>query len=78
MGIMSKFLTQKWYKIMKDKETIKKLGGSAVLARFLKKNYSTVHNWTVRGIPAKYKLDYPHLFQTDNPPNLKATQNKTP
>lgn len=63
---------------MSDKEIIKKLGGSAVVARFLKKKYTTVHNWTTRGIPAKYKLEYPNLFQTDNPPNLKATQQKTP
>lgn len=63
---------------MKDKEIIKKLGGSAVVARFLKKKYTTVHNWTTRGIPAKYKLAYPHLFQTDNPQPLTTTQNKTP
>lgn len=48
---------------MNDKEIIKKLGGVAVVARFLKKKYTTVHNWTTRGIPAKYKLDYPDLFQ---------------
>ncbi len=63
---------------MKDKEIIEKLGGAAVVARFLNKKYTTVHNWTTRGIPAKYKLDYPHLFQADNPPNLKLTQTKTP
>lgn len=62
---------------MTDKDIIQKLGGAGALAKFLKKKYTTVHNWKTRGIPAKYKLKHPELFQTDNPPNLK-TQNKTP
>ncbi|MBE9590008.1 hypothetical protein IM753_03250 [Moraxella sp. K127] len=64
----------------KDEEIIRKLGGAAVVARFLNKKYTTVHNWTTRGIPAKYKLEYPELFH--RPINelkpLKADKTKTP
>lgn len=62
---------------MKDKEIIAKLGGAAAVARFLDKKYTTVHNWTTRGIPAKYKLAYPELFQrpVDKLTSLKSIQN---
>lgn len=57
---------------MNDKKIIDALGGTAVVARLLKKKYTTVHNWTTRGIPAKYKLQYPELFQRN------LSQQKTP
>lgn len=65
---------------MKDKEIIRKLGGAAAVAKFLNKKYTTVHNWTTRGIPARYKLDYPELFQkpVDELTSLKVAQTKTP
>jgi hypothetical protein len=50
---------------MNDSETIKRLGGPAVLAKRLGyKNGGTqrVFNWTKRGIPAQVKVDFPKLF----------------
>ena len=62
--------------IMTDKDIIKKLGGSAVLARYLKMKYTTVHNWTTSGIPAKYKLQHPELFLPKHPTRLDNQQLK--
>lgn len=63
---------------MTDKELIKKLGGAKILGKYLglKNPHQTVGNWGRRGIPAKVKLDYPELFQTENPPNLNVLQKK--
>ena len=51
---------------MTDKEIIEHLGGSAKLARLLKLegNYPQirVNQWKVRGIPARIKLQYAHIF----------------
>jgi hypothetical protein len=48
-----------------DTEIIKALGGPARVAELL--GYTTygtqrVFNWLSRGIPAKVKLEHPHLF----------------
>lgn len=59
--------------IMTDKELIEKLGGVFVLSKHLKMKYQRVFNWSKRGIPAQIKIDYPDLFLTNNPPNLKAS-----
>lgn len=52
-----------------DKKIIEDLGGAAKVAELLglEKHGGTqrVHNWTVRGIPPKVKLEYPHLFLKD-------------
>ncbi|AZQ92340.1 hypothetical protein C0159_08230 [Moraxella catarrhalis] len=63
---------------MTDKELIQRLGGAKVLGDYLslKNPHQTVWNWGSRGIPAKVKLDYPELFQTDNPPNLNMVKKK--
>jgi hypothetical protein len=51
---------------MTDKEIIEHLGGSAKLARLLKLdgNYPQirVNQWKSRGIPARIKLQYAHIF----------------
>ncbi|MCR4532486.1 hypothetical protein [Acinetobacter venetianus] len=48
--------------IKKDRELIKKRGGVTVLANSLGYNVQRVQNWTVRGIPAKEKLEHPELL----------------
>ncbi|MCX0345938.1 hypothetical protein NVV27_09400 [Acinetobacter radioresistens] len=46
-----------------DQETIVSLGGPAKVAQLLGfSNRQRVQNWMVRGIPAKIKLEYPHIF----------------
>lgn len=51
---------------MDDRTRIERLGGPAKVAELLgyEKDGGTqrVHNWTVRGIPAKVKLEHPDLF----------------
>ena len=51
---------------MSDSELIDELGGPAVLAGLLGYEklggVQRVHNWKVRGIPARVKLQWPHLF----------------
>ncbi|MGV5004862.1 hypothetical protein ACVCFZ_05305 [Acinetobacter variabilis] len=49
-----------------DKETIANLGGPAKVADSLGYSIQRVQNWTVRGIPAKVKLEFPHLFLNPN------------
>lgn len=58
---------------MKDKELIEKLGGAKVLGEHLGLKYphQTIGNWKKRGIPSHMKVQYPELFQTENPPNLR-------
>jgi hypothetical protein len=52
-----------------DKNVIQSLGGPARVAELLGYDkhggVQRVQNWTVRGIPAKVRLDNPHIF-----PNL--------
>ena len=49
--------------IKADKETLLKLGGSTKVAELLGyKDKQRVQNWMKRGIPARVKLEYPHLF----------------
>lgn len=49
--------------IESDKEIILKLGGSTKVAELLGfKDKQRVQNWMKRGIPAKIKLQYPHIF----------------
>lgn len=49
-----------------DKALIERLGGPAKVAELLgyEKDGGTqrVHNWTLRGIPAKVKLQWPAIF----------------
>lgn len=48
---------------MTDKEIILSLGGPAKVADLIQsKNRQRIQNWMVRGIPAKVKLEFPHLF----------------
>lgn len=52
---------------MEDKHRIYELGGPAKVAELLgldktRGGVQRVHNWTVRGIPAKEKLARPDLF----------------
>ncbi len=49
-----------------DKNVIHSLGGPAKVAELLgydkRGGVQRVQNWTVRGIPAKVRLDNPHIF----------------
>lgn len=49
-------------KLTKDQQLIEGLGGVKAVAEYLGCNYSTVHNWLVRGIPSKVKVDNPDIF----------------
>ncbi|MDO7201871.1 Uncharacterised protein [Acinetobacter baumannii] len=50
-----------------DKEILLKLGGSTKVAELLGFKYKQrVQNWMKRGIPAKIKLQYPHIFLNPN------------
>lgn len=56
---------------MTDKDIILSLGGPAKVADLIQsKNRQRVQNWMNRGIPAKVKLEYPHLFLN---PNIQST-----
>lgn len=56
-----------------DKEILLKLGGSTKVAELLGyKDKQRVQNWMTRGIPAKVKLQYPHLFLNPNIHNNSA------
>ena len=52
--------------MMDDKKLIESLGGASKVAQLL--GYprlggaQRVHNWMTRGIPAKVKVDNPHIF----------------
>ena len=53
---------------MNDVELIAKLGGPTRVAQLLalkKHGAQRVQNWLYRGIPAKVKLDHPHIFLLD-------------
>jgi hypothetical protein len=53
--------------IKADKEVLLKLGGSTKVAELLGyKDKQRVQNWMKRGIPAKVKLEYPHIFPNPN------------
>lgn len=53
--------------IKADKEVLLKLGGSTKVAELLGyKDKQRVQNWMRRGIPARVKLEYPHLFPNPN------------
>ena len=52
---------------MTDREIILNLGGPAKVAELIQsKNRQRIQNWMCRGIPAKVKLEYPHLFLNPN------------
>lgn len=58
-----------------DKEILLKLGGSTKVAELLGfKDKQRVQNWMKRGIPAKIKLQYPHIFLTPNIQSHNAAQ----
>lgn len=54
--------------IAKDKAFIEDIGGAPRLIRLMKLEGSRqilcnrINLWKVRGIPAKYKLEYPEIF----------------
>lgn len=53
--------------IESDKQILLKLGGSTKVAELLGfKDKQRVQNWMKRGIPAKIKLQYPHIFLNPN------------
>lgn len=59
--------------IKADKETLLKLGGSTKVAELLGyRDKQRVQNWMKRGIPARVKLEYPHLFLNPNIQNNSA------
>ena len=59
--------TEATMSIEADKEILLKLGGSTKVAELLGfKDKQRVQNWMKRGIPAKVKLEYPHLFMNPN------------
>lgn len=46
-----------------DAQIILRYGGATALARMLGlSSPQRVHNWLVRGIPARVKIEYPDLF----------------
>jgi len=51
---------------MSDADLIEDLGGAAKVAAILgfdrAGGVQRVHNWKLRGIPARVKLEWPHLF----------------
>jgi hypothetical protein len=57
---------------MSDADLIQKLGGPAKVAGLLNLpkagGVQRVHNWTKRGIPARVKLAWPHIFQGSHSP----------
>ncbi|MDC4790774.1 hypothetical protein NQ839_00860 [Acinetobacter baumannii] len=58
-----------------DKEILLKLGGSTKVAELLGfKDKQRVQNWMKRGIPAKIKLQYPHIFLNPNIQSHNAAQ----
>lgn len=60
---------------MKDKQVIERLGGVKAIAEALGYNYTTVHNWLTRGIPAQVKLDHRDIFLSEDPnPSLLIKQ----
>lgn len=65
-------LIGEYMSVKADKEIISRLGGSTKTAELLGLKKQRVQNWTVRGIPASIKLEYPHLFL--NPNILKNNQ----
>ncbi|HCO08000.1 MAG TPA: hypothetical protein DIT34_06765 [Acinetobacter ursingii] len=57
-----------------DKEILLRLGGSTRVAELLGfKDKQRVQNWMTRGIPAKVKLQYPHLFLNPNIQSNKSS-----
>jgi hypothetical protein len=56
-------------KMSHDKELIDKLGGSTKVAGRLGYSVQRVQNWKIRGVPAKVRLDHPHVFPFSSPPN---------
>ena len=46
-----------------DRKLIEKHGGPARLAALLGYTVQRVHNWIVRGIPYKVKVENPKLFR---------------
>ncbi|KXZ65925.1 MULTISPECIES: hypothetical protein [Acinetobacter] len=57
-----------------DKEILLRLGGSTRVAELLGfKDKQRVQNWMTRGIPAKVKLQYPHLFLNQNIQSSKSS-----
>ena len=57
-----------------DKEILLRLGGSTRVAELLGfKDKQRVQNWMTRGIPAKVKLQYPHLFLNPNIQSSKSS-----
>ncbi|GLR26531.1 hypothetical protein GCM10007875_16210 [Limnobacter litoralis] len=64
-----------------DKEIIQRLGGPSEVAELLnfdkkKGGVQRVQNWLTRGIPAKIKLDYPHLFLSEHQSQSKGFKPK--
>lgn len=60
---------------MKDQLMIEKLGGVKAISESLGYNYTTVHNWLTRGIPAQVKLDHKDVFLSEDPnPSLLIKQ----
>lgn len=58
-------------RVEKDRELIKKHGGVTVLANTLGYHVQRVQNWTVRGIPAKERLEHPELLLENFIPAIK-------
>lgn len=51
---------------MNDKLIIEKLGGVKAVSEALGYNYTTVHNWTHRGISKDAKVTHPDIFMPKN------------
>lgn len=63
--------------LMNDPDLIRALGGPTKVAELLgydkaKGGVQRVQNWIERGIPAKVKLDHPHIFLRALPQPAKA------
>ena len=58
-------------KTMTDKQVIQKLGGVKMVSKVLGYEYSTVYNWTTRGISAFAKVKHPQHFMPKSLDDIK-------
>ncbi len=56
---------------MQDRQIIEKLGGVKAVADALGYNYTTVHNWTSRGISKDAKVEHPEIFMIKSLEDIK-------
>ena len=63
---------------MIDQQIIEKLGGVKAISKALGYKYTTVHNWTNRGISKDAKVAHPEIFMVNNLDDVKHIDNYLP